>query len=93
MDNVTVQPAYHRMALQESLRRLGRRYWYGLKISWQNANFADFLLWAEKEIFILAVEPGQRAHNIARVCADAEFGDPANVDRNSHTRILPTEGA
>ena len=93
VDNVASQPAHHCVALQKSLRCLWRRHWNGLKISWQNANFADFLLRAKQEILIVAIEPGQRADNIARVCAHAEFGYPANVDRNSHIRILPTEGA
>ena len=54
----------------------------------QRADLVHFLFGAEQEIFVLMVETGQSAHNIARVRAHAELVHPADINGNLHRKIL-----
>lgn len=90
MHKLTLQPVYNSVAAQETFCGLWWRDGNCLKISRQDPNLADLLAGAKQKIFIVAIESGQSAHNIACVGAHAELVHSADVDRNSHTKILIT---
>lgn len=88
MHKLTLQPVYNGVATQKAFCGLWRRNGNCLKIPRQDPNLANLLAGSEEKILIVAIKPGERAHNVARIGAHAKLVHPANIDRNSHIVIL-----
>jgi len=72
------------MALKETFNGVRRGNYDRLKILGKITDFAGLLQRAQQEVFVFGIKPRQGSNDVARVCAHAEVGDPANIDRNLH---------
>jgi len=84
MHKIAAQAAENGAALHVSAKSVGGRQCDCLEIFRQLANLGDFLRRAKQEILVFVVSLRQRANDVARIGADAEFVDAANVEGNPH---------
>jgi hypothetical protein len=58
-----------------------------MKIRGQRPDLGYFFRRANQEIFVFAIQPAQRSHDVASVSANAKLRHPPDVDGDSHGRI------
>src|SRR5579863_3343522 len=93
VDQVAVQALQSSPKLAIALHRpLRRRQRYGVKVRRQGADFLNLRRRPNQKIFILAVEPPQRANHITDVRTYAKLSHPPDVDRDLHRWHLNTAG-
>ena len=88
MHEIAPQAAKDCTALHVSAKRVGRRQGNRLEILRQLANLGDFFSRAKQEVFVFVVPLRQRADDVTRVSANAEFVDAANVEGNPRKEIV-----
>lgn len=68
------------------------KQWYARKIRRERPDLRYLRRRSDQKIFVRVVEPAECAHHVARVSANAELGEPPQIDGNLHWDDLTTVG-